>query len=30
MIQQVFGKIPGEAFRVSDLLCLETWLRARV
>ena len=30
MIQQIFGKNPGEAFRVCELLCLETWLRPRV
>jgi len=30
MIQQIFGKNPGEAFRVCELLCLEAWLRPRV
>ena len=30
MIQQIFGKNPGAAYRVFELLCLETWLRPRV
>jgi asparagine synthase (glutamine-hydrolysing) len=30
MIQQIFGKNPSEAFRVCELLFLETWLRPRV
>ena len=30
MIQQIFGKNPAEAFRVCELLYLETWLRPRV
>jgi len=30
MIQQILGKKPTEAFRVCELLSLETWLRPRV
>jgi asparagine synthase (glutamine-hydrolysing) len=30
MIQQIFGNNPAEAFRVCELLYLETWLRSRV